>query len=220
MFQYPQGNFKAKKATLYHSTGFGNVAKVEVREVEVVRRPYAQDEGAVFATYLRPRKRKLEQYTGSYKPYLVVLEGWGHPEPADMFNWSISESGALVGTGRHSACSGGYENEFDAQLASYLETNPKVEVLGDYRHTQGCNTHDASASEEYLAAQKKSVADQLEAAGVPHEVAVEAGENFVEHSPYWAAGVLCNEHDVMCTADGLSITLINGPRVEPPRYGL
>jgi len=217
---HPQGNFRSGKATLYYSTDFGEVVQVEVREVSVVRRPWAQFKGAVAAQFKQPRQRKLRHYLGSYRPYLVVLKGWGHPRPADMYSWSVSTTGALVGTSRHMSCSGGYEREFDELLSSYLAEHPEVEVLGDYRHTQGCNSYDAAASEPYLESQRQSVAQQLEAAGVAPEVAAEAGQNFVNRSPNWAAGVLCNEHDVFCTADGTSITLAGGQRVEPPRYSV
>jgi len=217
---YNQGNFKAKKTTLYYSAEFfSNVVKVEAREVEVVRKPWAQYAGAVVARYKEPRKRKSREYTGSYKAYLVVLEGWGHPDPADPCDWSTSETtGCLVGTSRYSSCSDGYEKDFDTKLDAYLAAHPEVVVLGDYRHTKGFNSYDAAASEPYLEWRRLDVARQLELAGVEPSVAAEAGRNFVNRSPQCAAGVLFNEHDVQCEVNGLDLVLGDGTRVRPERF--
>lgn len=218
MSNHPQGNFKAGKATLYlTSEFFGNVSKVEVNEVRVVRRPWAQFSGAVVVTFRKPRQRKTREYVGSSKSYVVVLAGWGHPDPDDHCNWSVSETGLLVGQAKYLSCSDGYANDFDAKLAGYLAAHPEVKVLGDYRHTQGCNPYDAAASEPYLEEQRRQVTEKLTTAGVPASVATEAGRIFVDQSPERAAGFLVNDHNFLCSASGRSLVLLDGTRVQPTR---
>ena len=198
---YPQGNFKAGKATLYFANElFGNVAKVEVRNVEVIRKRWAQYAGAAVATFRQPRQRKDRQYVGNYKAYLVVLEGWGHPNPDGLCGeYKETDSGALVAHSRYSSCSDGYANDFDLRLQAYLVANPEAKVLGDYRHTQGFNAHDATAAEPFLKRQRDSIETQLLDIGIPTEIAEEVAHEYVFRSPHMAAGLLCNTHDVMAT---------------------
>lgn len=216
---YNQGNFKAGKATVYFKTEFlGDVQKVEVREVAAVRKPWAQYDGAVEVTFKKPRQRKARQLLGSYRPFIVVLDGWGHPNPTDSYDWSKSSTGCTVGTSRYSSFSDGYLTDFDDLLAEYFANHPEVVVLGDYRCTKGFDPHDAAASEAYLEWRRLDVARQLELAGVKPNVATEAGRNFVNYSPQRAAGVLFNEHDVPCGVSGLDLVLGDGTRVRPERF--
>jgi hypothetical protein len=187
---HPQGNFQAKKATLYVKNEFlGNVQRVEVREVRVSRQPWAQYKSAVICKYLLPRKRNWRKRTESYLPYLVVLEGWGHPDPASPWTNIQQGNGVTTSQGRHSSCSTAWDTDFDGELARYLEANPKAKVLGDYRHTQGCNTHDPAPAEEYLTGQIESLNEGLQGAGFPPELAHEVSTAFVRRSPQTAAGI-------------------------------
>ena len=220
MNTYPQGNFKAGKATLY-LTGefFSNIVKVEVREVAVVRKPWAQFSGAVVAIFKKPRQQRERKYVGSYKPYLVVLEGWGHPDPDDPYEWSVSEATEmLVGKSKYLSCSDGYANDFDSKLDAYLAGHPEAKVLGDYRYTRGCNSNDAAASEPYLESQRREVAEKLVAAGLPSEAAAEVGRAFVDQSPGQAAGLLCNDHNFLCSVSEQGLVLLDGTRIKPTEF--
>lgn len=218
-----KGNLKAGKATLYLQTEgicLGNILKVEVREVEVLRKPWAQYPAAVCCRYKQPRQRTWRGYTGGYKPYLVVLDGWDHPDPQSPWETVSDSPDVAVSRARHSSCSDGWTNDFDGWLAAYLEANPAVEVLGDYR---GCNTNDIEAKREWEAHQRKDVHSQLLNAGVDPSVATEAAQLYATHGQYMAASYL-NSHDVTCTTGGgyrcsvSALQLSNGVVVEPKSF--
>lgn len=224
---YPQGNFQAKKATLYVQTEgicLGNILKIEVREIQVLRREWAQYPSAVEYRYKKPRQRAWRGSVASYKPYLVVLEGWGHPDPDSPWVTVKDTPDVTVEESRYSSCSDGWGNDFDKKLAAYLEANPSVKVLGDYRHTTGCNTYEREPKSEFDAQQAQSVREQLETAGVEAEVAAEASRLYVEHGPHMAAAFLCNDNDVMCTTGRgyrcsvSALQLAGGVVVEPEPF--
>jgi hypothetical protein len=76
---------------------------------------------------------------------MVVLEGWGHMDPADpMTPWSSgSVEGIVTRQSRHTMFSPEYKTEFNKMLTAYLESNPKAEVLLDLREV---NSHDRFAA--------------------------------------------------------------------------
>jgi len=224
---YPQGNLRAKKATIYVETEgicLGNIRKIEVSEVEVLRKSWAQYPSAVQCRYKQPRQRKWRGYTEGYRPYLVVLEGWGHPDPDSPWVTVSESSDVTVQKSRHSACSGEWGIDFDQKLAAYLEANPGVKVLGDYRHTTGCNPYDQGATSEFDAQQAESVREQLVAAGVDDDVATEAALLYVSSGPYRAAAFLHNDHDVSCTTGSgyrcsvSALQLADGVVIEPEPF--
>jgi hypothetical protein len=218
-----QGNLKHGKATLYFQGRglIGNVQKVEVREVEVLRRQWAQYPGAVDCRFKAPRQRNWRRYTEGYRPYLVVLDGWGHPDPQGPFDVISDEDGCTVSEARHSFASDGWTTDFDGWLAAYLEATPSATVLGDYRHTTGCNGYDASYKVTFDDQQVESVRAQFEAAGVPGNLAADVATFFVHKSPNWAAGVLCQEGYLCTTGRGrrcAEAVLLNGHVIEPEPF--
>lgn len=224
---YHKGNLRAGKATLYLQTegiSLGNIVKVEVREVEVLRRQWAQYPAAVSYRYKAPRQRNWRGSNSGYRPYLVVLAGWGHPDPQSPWE-TVSESpDVTVSKARHSGCSDGWTTDFDGWLSAYLAAHPRVKVLGDYRHTTGCDTYNVEAKSDFDAQQGESVRSQLVATGVDADVAAEAARLYVAHGAPRAAAFLCNEHDVMCTTGSgyrcsvSALVLSGGVVIEPEEY--
>ena len=183
MSDHHQGNLKHGKATIFlQQSGFllGSVVKVEVREIEVLRRQWAQYPGAVYCTYKEPRQKRSRRYIEGYHPYLVVLDGWGHPEPDSPWVNEHESNGCTVSEGHYSGCSAGWTSEFDQKLSVYLATHPEVKVLGDYRHTTGLDTSDVEAKAEYDAAEIESVRRQLVGAGIGESIAVEVLDPVLE----------------------------------------
>jgi hypothetical protein len=212
-------NIRARKATLYVSNEvMGNIEKIEVRAVEVVRKPWAQYASAVCYRYREPRQRRWRGYAQGYKPYLVVLEGWSHVDPSAPMEVLEESLGMTVSRSRYSFCSDEWIDEFDQILDAYLKANPKVRVLGDYR---GVSTHDPKIAQEYKTQQKHSIAKQLRSAGVSTKDARRASCDYVIKSPNWAAGWLC-EKGYNCTkvrgrhrAEALRV---NGKLIEPEEF--
>lgn len=121
-----------RKCTVYTSGMFG-IRKTEVRQVKVELGPYAQYSEAVHVTYLEKGKRKARAMVEGYRPYFLVLEGWGHPDPAGM--WEESSSAELK-VSRYSACDPRWQDDFDAKIGSYLASG-KARVLVDIRGAKG-----------------------------------------------------------------------------------
>jgi hypothetical protein len=214
-----QGNLKATKVTLYIQLQglLGNIIKIQAREFEVLRRQWAQYPGAVVARWKAPRKRQWSSYSEGYKPYLVVLKGWGHPDPCSPWK-TIGEN---VQQAHHSPFSDGWNNDFDEWLEDYLASNPKTRILGDYRHTKGCSGYDSTQKVEFENHQAESIQAQLEAVGVPHNLAVDVADFYLHKSANWAAGVLEKEGFDSTVVSGKTrpeALYVNGQTIEPEDF--
>ena len=121
------------KVTIY-TAGFG-ITKIEAKECEVETEvSYAQYKNAIRYRYKEPRQRKARGGTQTSHPSLVILEGWGHLDPDDPMTAPKREGVFEVTRSRHSICSPEYGNEFGVKLEAYLEANPNVKVLHDFRN--------------------------------------------------------------------------------------
>lgn len=120
------------KYTLYYTGMFG-VRKMEATVCEVEVKPYAQYNDAVHVKYVEKGKRKVQGFVQGYKPSLLVLEGWGHPDPASMFNDpTLSPSGVVSRMSSYASCDPRWQSDFDAQMGKYLEKTG-AKVLHDFR---------------------------------------------------------------------------------------
>lgn len=73
--------------TIYVKNGFGSITKVEGKLVELYSRvKYAQYNDAVKFVYIPKRARLKRGNYLSYKPWILVVAGHGHPEPASMYD--------------------------------------------------------------------------------------------------------------------------------------
>lgn len=195
-----QSNIKAKKATIYVQAGMmGNIIKIQVREIEVLRKKWAQYKSAVCARFLLPRKRHWSSYNEGYHPYLIVLEGWNHPNLDSPWVNVEKKKDCTTSQARHSFCSDGWSNDFDAKIDAYLEANPKVKVLGDYRYTKGLNTTNTIDQQPFENQQIDSVHQQLIKAGVDHDLALEAAVAYVKKSANMSVGLLNDCGQYNCT---------------------
>ena len=128
---------KYTKVTLYFRGGFG-WTRIEAKEFECERVASAQYRSAVRFKYKEPRKRKWRGGIQDHDPTLVVLKGWGHFSPDDWLTKpERSTTGLMVRSSRFTCFSPEYDVEFKEKFAEYLEANPSVEVLEDFR---GVNT--------------------------------------------------------------------------------
>ncbi len=122
---------EARKVTLYFRGGMG-YAKIEARAFASGLIPYAQYSSAVEFAFLGKGQRLARGAVQTFQPSLLVLEGWGHPEPGAVYGAEeVTASGAIVRRGRFSACSPGWTTEFDAMIAAHIATGAKV--VADYR---------------------------------------------------------------------------------------
>ncbi len=115
---------EAEKCTVYISSEFGGtICRVECRSLKVERGPYAQHKSAVHVTFMEKGKRKLRGVV-HHSPFILVLEGHGHPMPASM--WTKPDANG-VSESRHSMCSTNWHTEFTAMIDVHIsETGARV----------------------------------------------------------------------------------------------
>jgi hypothetical protein len=124
------------KVTIYSTSDFmGNVVKTEATLISISKKDYAQYKDCPQVTFLPKGKRKGGYcLRATYDPYLLVIEGWGHPEPADLFNEGVkSETGLTVKHSRYMSFDKGYKTDFDQVINEHLKT---CNVLLDCRATE------------------------------------------------------------------------------------
>jgi hypothetical protein len=126
-------------ATLYYQGDSGMAyRKIEVRDVELFFRPYAQYSAAVRVTFTPRGARTQREMWLTYKPTLVILAGHGHPAPDDM--WTEPKSagpGVATQMSRHMAFSEEWTNEAREMIATYA-ARTGTRVLADLH---GYNPH-------------------------------------------------------------------------------
>lgn len=125
---------KTGKVTMYVKGEFlGNVVKIEAKEAEIEIKPFAQYTKAVHVTFKKPRQKKARCLVQSYSPSLLVLEGWGHPDPASPWTPPVErENGVTVRESKYSSCDERWQSDFNGTMAEYLEKNGAT-VVADFR---------------------------------------------------------------------------------------
>jgi hypothetical protein len=127
------GILETGKATLYMRGEFlGNIHRIECTAARITVGPYAQHTGAVSALWVPRGKRAVRGTVQGYRPSLLVLEGWDHPAPDSPFVHDYSADGVDVSRGRHSACSDGWQSDFDRMIDAYLAKGTAL-ILADHR---------------------------------------------------------------------------------------
>lgn len=125
----------AAECTYYRIEAFG-AKRVECKWLRVRVQSYAQYPRALRVEYLPKGKRKALGFMETLHPSLLVLRGYGHPEPGNAFTPERVEAhpGGFVRTSmtRHSCYAPEWRIEFNATMAPYLEEHPG-HVLADYR---------------------------------------------------------------------------------------
>jgi len=112
-----------EKATIYTTSEFmGNVVKTEVRKGSVGIRPYAQYDNAVHVHFVAKGKRKRSGFVKSHKPFVLILEGHGHPDPATLYGEAeATENGeASVARGRYRCFDPGWVRDFRALMSAHI----------------------------------------------------------------------------------------------------
>ena len=137
--------------TLYFRGEFmGNMHRVEARAYSVTVGKYAQYDQAVFVAFLAKGKRKARGFVQGYRPDLLVLDDWGHPEPAPLFGEPAP--GEITVEAAHSSCSDGWARDFAAIIDPYIAAHPGI-VLHDYRQAVGPELTDEEKAERDAKAQ-------------------------------------------------------------------
>jgi hypothetical protein len=70
-----------RRVTVYFMGGFGGSVRAEASAFAHSVGPYAQHKSAVHYSLVRKGERRTRGLVQTYMPSLVVLDGWGHPDP-------------------------------------------------------------------------------------------------------------------------------------------
>jgi hypothetical protein len=109
------------KVTVYWTSEFmGNVVKAEGTLIGYGRMKYAQYDDAPFVDFIPRGKRKAIRVLKTYKPYLLVIEGWCGPDPDPM----CPPEG---GMSKYSSFNPRWKSDFDR------EVNERLNVVADFR---------------------------------------------------------------------------------------
>lgn len=133
-----------KKVTVYLQGGMGmSIIKVEGKLKDLGTREYAQYKNAAYVDIVPKGKRKLKRYMQTSYPYMLVLEGMGHPDLDDGFD--IVENSnpmdtVLMKRSRYLAFDDRWKEDADVEIDSYIARSNPV-VLADFRCTKGFSSY-------------------------------------------------------------------------------
>ena len=115
------------KITVYTTSEFmGTVQRYEGTLIE----QGAQYENAPFVSFIPKGKRNGVRIV----KYILILKGWNHPEPEDMFGNSLGRfsNGVMIKESKYSSFDDGYKIDFNNVIDKYIAENPAL-LLADYR---------------------------------------------------------------------------------------
>lgn len=121
------------RVTIYftNENGFmGDVKAIEATLVSHGRVKYAQYDGAISVVFRRPRQRLNRQIIATFRPYVLIVKGWGHEAPPSPWATKSSEPGVVVQEGKHSAFSDNWVKDFETWLEGKIAN---MEIVADYR---------------------------------------------------------------------------------------
>jgi len=119
------------KATIYtKSELFGNILKKEVTLLKHGRKQYAQYRDAPFVEFVPKRARIARRITETYKPFLLIVEGWKQPDPDSAYGSSTDHGAYSVSQGRYSSFDDRWVDDFNAKVKTW-----NLKVIADYRYT-------------------------------------------------------------------------------------
>lgn len=125
-----------REVSIYTDSDFGmGIRRVEGKLVEHGTMKYAQYQNAPYVTFIPKGKRKARQILRTFRPYLLILDGWDTPAPGSMWNPEpVSETpDATVMQSKYSS----FDDRWDADCDSIIEQFGTAKIVADYRHTTG-----------------------------------------------------------------------------------
>lgn len=118
-----------EKATIYTVSEFtGMVTRTEVRSGKAYIGRYAQYEKAVRVSFIPKGKRTLRAFARGSRPYVLILEGHGHPEP-ESFTEPVEGDQVTITRSRYTSCDPRFVTDFIEMISSYLVENSITPVF-------------------------------------------------------------------------------------------
>lgn len=122
-----------QKITIYlKSELMGNTIAHEAYLVEQGRKPYAQYPQAPYVRFIPKGKRTVYENVQTFKPWMVIVDGWNNPKPGDMWgNRNQGANGVETYSARFASFDEGWTNEGNKLIASIEPTK----IIADFRET-------------------------------------------------------------------------------------
>lgn len=128
-----------KKVTIYTTSDFmGSIVKCEGTLISCGIQKYAQFDRCPFVKYVPKGKRNPAGFCKTFQPYLLIIDGWNHPNPDDLFNEGVTNAdGVTIKESRYMSFDERYKTDFDLKIRDYLLLQQTKLIILDYRHTVG-----------------------------------------------------------------------------------
>lgn len=125
--------------TIYTTSEFmGNLVRYEGSYVSHGQRPYAQYKNAPYIQFKPKGKRKVAEIIRCYNPFILVLEGHGHPEPDGLYSKDEARKNNTDGTrvleANHMSFSSKWREDFNSLIEPTLA---KATIIADFRASSG-----------------------------------------------------------------------------------
>jgi len=133
---------KEKKVTYYFQGEFGmGIRKVEGRLVDIEVRKWAQYSCSPSIKMIPKRKRLIREYRQTYKPFFLVLDGYGHPDLDDGYiKLESSVPGVTVKKSKYTSFDPRWKEEAGSTLDQYLQESGS-KIIADYRESSGFSSY-------------------------------------------------------------------------------
>lgn len=106
-------------------------SKLEVWLLEHGTTEYAQYNEAPFVRFIGKGKQLESRWIKGYKPFAVIVKGWGHPDNPEWFSEPREENGMIIRTTKYLS----HDDNFQYDFNEWFEKQD-FEVIADYRWTK------------------------------------------------------------------------------------
>jgi len=126
-----------RKVTIYTTSDFmGSIVKREGTLIDFGVQKYAQFDRCPFVRYTPKGKRNPAGFCKTFQPYLLIIDGWNHPNPDDFFNDGVTNAdGVTIKESRYISFDERYKTDFDLKIRDYLLNQQNKLIILDYRYT-------------------------------------------------------------------------------------
>lgn len=124
-----------RRVTIYVASQLGlGIVKIEASAFAHKVGPCAQHGAAVHFAFVPKGGRSERTSVEPTHPSLLVLDGWGHPDPDDVWTEAAPTCSpdVTVQTGRHRSFSPAWRTEFASKIDPYIAAG-RGRVVADYR---------------------------------------------------------------------------------------
>lgn len=126
-------------ATMYLAGEFfGNINKIDVTDIKIKVKKYAQYEAALYVTFIPKGKRNPRTTILSYSPYILVLKGYNTPVPQS----SMKQISPGVEQSVYSSFDDRWQSDFDKIVDEYIADHPQSVLFDARAKKYGISTSD------------------------------------------------------------------------------